>query len=183
MGVSEEKNTLIVNLYAGPGAGKSTGAAYLFYRLKSAGINAEYVTEFAKDKTWEGADCALHCQPYITGKQIFRIRRVYGKVDVIVTDSPIALGSMYADSDEMKALCISEAKRFPKQMNFFINRRKAYNPSGRNQTYEESCRIDESVKKMLETNHFHYVDIDGDDAGYDLMARMVLSVVSDEVSK
>lgn len=28
------KNTLIVNLYAGPGAGKSTGAAYIFAKLK-----------------------------------------------------------------------------------------------------------------------------------------------------
>ena len=30
------KNTLIVNLYAGPGAGKSTGAAYIFAKLKMA---------------------------------------------------------------------------------------------------------------------------------------------------
>ena len=31
------KNTLIVNLYAGPGAGKSTGAAYIFFaKLKMA---------------------------------------------------------------------------------------------------------------------------------------------------
>ena len=29
------KNTLIVNLYAGPGAGKSTGAAYIFFFCKT----------------------------------------------------------------------------------------------------------------------------------------------------
>lgn len=49
------KNTLIVNLYGGPGTGKSTGAAYIFSKLKMDGIDAEYVTEFAKDKVWEGS--------------------------------------------------------------------------------------------------------------------------------
>lgn len=43
-------NTIVVNLFGVPGAGKSTGAAYIFYRLKINGINAELVTEFAKDK-------------------------------------------------------------------------------------------------------------------------------------
>lgn len=43
--------TLVVNLFGGPGSGKSTGAAYVFARLKMLGYNAELVTEFAKDKT------------------------------------------------------------------------------------------------------------------------------------
>lgn len=46
-------SALIVNLFGVPGAGKSTGAAYIFSRLKMLGINAELVTEFAKDKVWE----------------------------------------------------------------------------------------------------------------------------------
>lgn len=40
----------VVNLFAQPGAGKSTGAAYIFAKLKMAGVNAELITEFAKDK-------------------------------------------------------------------------------------------------------------------------------------
>ena len=47
------KKPIAINLAGPPGAGKSTGAAYLFYKLKTMGINAELVTEFAKDKTWE----------------------------------------------------------------------------------------------------------------------------------
>ena len=47
------KDTLVVNLFAGPGAGKSTGAAYIFSMLKMAGIDTEYVNEYAKDKVWE----------------------------------------------------------------------------------------------------------------------------------
>ena len=33
--------TLVVNLFGGPGSGKSTGAAYVFARLKMLGYNAE----------------------------------------------------------------------------------------------------------------------------------------------
>ena len=47
------KNPIIVNLFGVPGAGKSTGAAYIFSQLKMAGVNAELMPEFAKDKVWE----------------------------------------------------------------------------------------------------------------------------------
>ena len=36
------KSTLLVNLYAGPGAGKSTGAAYIFAKLKMAGVESMF---------------------------------------------------------------------------------------------------------------------------------------------
>lgn len=44
---------IVVNLFGAPGVGKSTGAARIFSNLKMAGINAELITEFAKDKVWE----------------------------------------------------------------------------------------------------------------------------------
>ena len=90
------KNTLLVNLYAGPGAGKSTGAAYIFAKLKMAGVDCEYVSEYAKDRVWQEDQFPLqHCQLYVTGKQCLKITRLLGKVDVVVTDSPIAIGAMY----------------------------------------------------------------------------------------
>lgn len=57
----DSKSTIVVNLFAGPGAGKSTGAAYIFAMLKMHGIDCELVTEFAKDKTWEHNSKALSC--------------------------------------------------------------------------------------------------------------------------
>ena len=59
---------LVVNLFGAPGAGKSTGAAYIFSKLKMAGINAELVTEFAKDKVWEESKAVFQNQAYIFGK-------------------------------------------------------------------------------------------------------------------
>lgn len=58
--------TLIVNLFGVPGAGKSTGAAYIFSCIKMAGVNAELITEYAKDKVWERNDEAFRNQAYKT---------------------------------------------------------------------------------------------------------------------
>lgn len=44
---------LVINLFGGPSTGKSTTAAEIFVYLKKKKINCEYITEYAKDKTWE----------------------------------------------------------------------------------------------------------------------------------
>ena len=41
---------LVVNLFAGPGTGKSTVAAQIFAHLKWQGFSCELVTEFAKER-------------------------------------------------------------------------------------------------------------------------------------
>jgi len=66
---------LLINLFGTPGSGKSTGAAYIFSQLKSCGINAELITEAAKEKVWEGNTAALSNQAYIFGEQYYRITR------------------------------------------------------------------------------------------------------------
>lgn len=170
------KNTLIVNLYGGPGTGKSSGAAYIFSKLKMAGIDAEYVTEFAKDKVWENNTEAFKCQFYISGKQSFRISRCFGKVDVIITDSPIVLGKIYADligRPQLGLACLEEADQYPawSTLEIFLNRVKPYNTNGRNQTEEEAKKIDETVKKLLlersESKQYSVMEYDGDQEGYD----------------
>ena len=172
------KNTLIVNLYGGPGCGKSTGAAYLFSKLKMAGVDAEYVTEFAKDKVWEGSQEAFKCQFYITGKQAFRISRCFGKVDVIITDSPIMLGSIYANISGRQALakaCIEEANRYAgNSVDIVLKRVKPYNPNGRSQTEQESKGIDDVVRSMLSANGTGYYEVTGDLDGYDKAYSLIM---------
>lgn len=86
---------LVVNLYGAPGVGKSTAASYIFYKLKSKGISCELVTEVAKDLCWEDNKTALSNQLYVAGNQSYRLSRLEGKVDVVVTDAPIMLQPIY----------------------------------------------------------------------------------------
>ena len=64
MNLMKKKDTLIINLIGGPGSGKSTTAAGLFYKLKQMGIDCEMALEFAKDNVWEESLMTLNDQIY-----------------------------------------------------------------------------------------------------------------------
>ena len=104
-----------------PGAGKSTGAAYIFSQLKMHGINAELVTEFAKDKVWENNTEVFKNQAYLFGKQSYRISRCKDKVDVIVTDSPLPLSIFY---NKTRYFSIVISQKSVKFLNKFENYRR-----------------------------------------------------------
>lgn len=85
----------VINLFGEPGAGKSSLAAYIFYRLKVLGYNCELCTEFAKSMVYEKNDMALSNQPYIFGNQMQKMERLKNNVDIIITDSPLFLCGLY----------------------------------------------------------------------------------------
>jgi len=146
----EEKKTTVINLFGGPGTGKSTAAAYIFSRLKMHGIDCEYVTEFAKDKVWEDNKEAFKNQFYIGGKQSFKISRCCGKVDIIVTDSPILLSAAYEnDNTYFKSAIFREFNKYNNH-NIYLNRDVPYDENGRNQTEEEAVKLDKGIKAILD---------------------------------
>jgi len=173
------KNTLVVNLFGGPGTGKSTGAAYIFSKLKMAGVDAELVTEFAKDKVWEENKEVFKNQFYILGKQSFRLSRCYGKVDVIITDSPLPLSTLYvptADYTENFRKATVDLFNTYNNLNFFLKRVKEYNPNGRNQTEFEANIIEASTEAMLNNYKIDYETINGFIDGYDYIYEKVMEI-------
>lgn len=162
----------VVNLFGAPGSGKSTGAAYLFSKLKMAGINAELITEFTKDKVYEESKEIFKNQTYILGKQSFRQSRVKDKVDILVTDSPLLLSAYYNEdkniSEELNALTYKIFDSYD-NYNYFINRVKPYNPSGRFQTKEEAKEIVGKMKEFLMDFNIKFEEFNGDTNGYDLI--------------
>jgi nicotinamide riboside kinase len=175
------KKPVVINLTGAPGAGKSTGAAKLFYELKTLGINCELVSEFAKDKTWEHNATALNCQEYIFGKQSYKLKRCRDEVDVIITDSPLPLTIIYTKDEQIKKplteLVLAIYNSYD-NINFFINRVKPYNPKGRNQTAEESDALSAEIKTLYQQLDIPYTEITGDAAGYAVAIQLVMDKLS-----
>ena len=146
----------VINLFGGPGAGKSTTAAGLFYEMKKRRIEVELVTEYAKDMVWEGRHNILDDQIYIFAKQQRRIARLRDhSVDWVITDSPIALGLVYLRegrlSPNFHGLVMEVFNSFDNH-NFLLQRNFEYNPVGRNQKdLEEAEAYDRKVKALLDT--------------------------------
>lgn len=156
--------SLVVNFFAGAGAGKSTLTAGVFAELKNRGINAEIAHEYAKDLVWEERHIAVSDQLYIFAKQYHKLFRLRNKVDVILTDSPLLFSTVYLPENyytHFKPLVIEAHYSF-KNINFFVNRTKPYNPSGRLQTIEEAKKIDDVVRTRLFELNIPYTNVNGE---------------------
>lgn len=152
--------TLIVNLYGGPGTGKSTTAALIFAKLKQLGHNAELVREYVKEWAWENRHPGPFDQFYFFGKQSRKESLLYGKVDFIVTDSPVSLAAFYAQkfscpttangiATVVDAFYTAGKAAGHRYMDVFLERTKAYNPKGRFQTEGEAVAMDNQMEQFL----------------------------------
>jgi len=171
-----ERNSLVVNLFSGPGSGKSTMAAYVFALLKFAGRDVELVMETYKDIIWGQEIKAGLDQVYVQGKQHFRIGRLLGEVDFVLVDSPLALQTVYAgDNQALIDLGIQEHKKL-NSWNVFVNRVVPYSPIGRIHEGPEAIEIDNKTKEMLERYDIPYITLDGSKEGGETLAAMLLDM-------
>jgi len=155
------RNTLVVNLFGGPGTGKSTTAAGVFSLLKQRGVLAELIQEYAKDKVWELSPNTLRNQIYIFGKQHHRLWRVVGQVDVLVTDSPLLLSLYYGHSLGANfAALVNQEHGKSRNLNIFLNRVKPFEQAGRLQNEKEATEIDRAIITILKGRPYVQRDAD-----------------------
>lgn len=173
-----DNKPLVVNFFGGPSCGKSTSAAGLFFLLKLHNINAELVTELAKDFTWEHRFKTLKNQYYIWGKQYHRLWRVKNEVDIIITDSPILNSLVYGEEkpNSFYDLVKASFNEF-NNLNFFIKRFKQYNTKGRSQTEEEAIQLDKNILNILDNNNIKYEFIEGTYSGINHATEKVLGIL------
>lgn len=142
----------VINLFGGPGTGKSTTAAGVFNRMKVMGYNVELTTEYAKDMVWEGRDNVLSDQLYILAKQHRKLHRLQGKVDWVIMDSPIVLGLMYKPEgyyENFEPLVMEMWDSYD-NVNFLLERSFEYQPIGRIGDEANAIRLDTGLRMFLE---------------------------------
>lgn len=136
----------VISIAGAPGVGKSTLAAGIFYeiRKKYPHIVTELVTEVAKDFYWEGRD--LNNQCLISGLQYGRLKRLEGKVDLVITDAFLIAGAVYTNHSMMYGLLRQMYFDFDNFVIFLDFDPEVFEEEGRIHTKEQSFRLREQIK-------------------------------------
>ena len=160
--------TLVINLFAGPRAGKRTCAWQLADELTRLGYRVEYIPKYSKelllDDRMDMLDGSLEHQQMIFKEQNRRIQRMSGKVDIVITDSPLLLSSLY---------CKEHSKEFDQAVrenflgydnfNLFVNRGNVNEQGGNSQSQDKNRAIDEKINNYLHSHEIFYGTYDQDD--------------------
>jgi len=164
----------IINLFGGPGIGKSSIASGLTYKLKKKHITCDNPYEFPKILAWDENHSAIKDQLYVLANQHRGIVKSFGKVDYIILDSPILLSLVYRSvykGTEYPATLYGES--FDKMvldihnqydtLNIVLKRTEGgFNEKERYQSLEESKELDFAIEKTLIENKIPYQSVDVD---------------------
>lgn len=166
-------NTTVINLIGGPGCGKSTIAAGLFYEMKKLGIKCELVCEYTKEKVWEESFNTLKDEIYLFAKQLHKQWRLKGKVHFIITDHCLLNSIVYNKeaSESFKNLVFEEFNKFV-NINFFVVRENKYETAGRIETEEESKQLDKDFKELFDKNNIFYKEVRYNTAVSDIIVHL-----------
>lgn len=153
---------IVINLWGGPGCGKSTTMARIFSELKVKGYNVEMVSEFAKDLVYEKRDETMKDELYIFAKQNHRLFRVKDKVDIIVTDRPLPLtcvyDEVYGKNDRSLRELVRKTFREYDNINILLKfNTDNYKKEGRLQDQEEALNLHEKIMQEILKDEKHYL--------------------------
>ena len=160
----------VINIYGGPGAGKSTAALQLVAELKKRGINADYVSEYAKElvytKNFDKLDGSVQNHREIFYEQKSRLDVMLAGAEVVVTDSPLPLNAVYLKdkSDTYKQNVITQFNQYH-NFNILIERDLSapFETEGRIHNLEESMEKDTEIVSMLYENQIPFQRFDRND--------------------
>jgi nicotinamide riboside kinase len=174
--------TKVINLFSGPGTGKSTIASAIFSEVKIRGLNCELVHEYIKKWVYEGRSPKTFDQLYILGQQSKAESLLYNKVEYLITDSPLLIIPFYEKMLVGKEIVKPAVKNFIEHAesqgviyyNFWLNRPSNYDEKGRYQTKAESEIIDQSMKNFLKEEGINLIELS---TNHDERLRVILETL------
>lgn len=176
------QSALVVNLFGGPGAGKTTFAARLFAELKMRSVEAACPEEHAKIALWQGREYLLDNQMILLGRGWDTVVSLSDKVEVIILDSPILFMSHYAGPSEPQCFhdTVADYHRRTDRLNLVVQRDTTlpYSTSGRRETAEQASLVDAQLKQVLTVNHEPYTPIPSTQNMIQSLADQIQDIVS-----
>ena len=159
---SNKKRTFVINCFGGPGTGKSVTAMGLTSLLKRLGVSCEYVSEYVKGHVWDNNQRALSCQPTIFGDQLDELHKLDGKVDFIITDSPLPINLLhdgFGVTEHYKAWIVEVFNMFDNiNILLTVDRKKIpYEQQGRYESAKRAKEMDKENNQMLIDNNIPFV--------------------------
>ena len=172
------KTKRVINIFGGPGVGKSTIAAGLFYRMKCKHYDVELLFEYAKKLTYEKRfDILKSDQLTILAKQHRDLYTIFKYRNYVVVDSPLLLSQIYfnsennvVDSDLFMPIVVQLFHSYP-NVNFYIKRNPnlPYEEKGRLQNENEAKLIDDKVKTFLVNNNIEFKSVMASESAVELI--------------
>ena len=152
------KKPVVINLYGGPGVGKSTTAAGLYSLMKSRGYKVELVREWIKNLAYDDRHPDLSLQLMALAKQYRAEAPLHEKVDYIITDSPLLLNAFYTTAGMPTGIAhdyidfVDYLGKQTKNIHYFVERCAShpYEDSGRYQTKVEAENMDDEMYAFVE---------------------------------
>ncbi len=137
-----------INLYGGPGVGKSTLAAEIFACFKKAGEQIELVQEWAKLLAYAGKRPTIWDQVEGFSRQLRTEEKLQRMGVSVVTDSPLRLQAFYATrlsqpiGTGLYYAAVEFDREFP-PVELLIKRKFDYDSAGRFESLDAAKEIDE----------------------------------------
>lgn len=142
---------IVVNFFAGAGAGKSTIAADVFANLKKLGYKTELVGEYAKEQILQNNFVVLQDQLWLFANQVHRLRGLAKSgVEIAVSDSPLPLNLIYGNEGiDFENIVWHEFNQYG-NFNYMLERVNGFwQPDGRVGDESVAKNVDSRLIKLL----------------------------------